>query len=225
MLTEIAVGSTLLLQALAIATELLPQITELATSVLTLYRTGEELADTVRQIFKVGASPPSASAKPAKPIEVVVPTISPPGVRGESPAEEPQESEPAGPRDIQQKLEALVSTTRKQDALLSGLSSRKPGHEDVAVKAGYEALAQDLERQSQELAGDLAAAFEKGENATLMDFVEGARSSLPASKRGVTAVLSRFMETARFAVLYDASLAQRPELNELKTLEKELARD
>lgn len=225
MLTELAVGSTLLLQTLAVVTELLPQITELTTNMLTLYRTGSELADTVGKIFDLarpkGEKAGRGKGKPAPPVavpEFTVPVIG----RTEEAEPEPPVEEPTSPADenggsIGERVDRLASTHKKQQALLTAM---KGGGDKVAMRAGFEKLQHSLDRLTESVSGELATAFEKNQTDTVTAFLEKARAL--EDRRSLAPVLSRFMETARFLVLYDGSLAERPEYAELKGLAQEL---
>lgn len=234
MLTELAVGSTLLLQTLAVVTELLPQITELTTNMLSLYRTGNQLADTVSKIFKDANPGPKKKGKTPPPAAVpqfTVPVIQPVerAEGGDEPHEEAPAEEPPSPADesdgdLADKVARLASTYQKQQALLNGMQAG--GDVDKsAMRAGFERLQQSLDRQTDTVSQELSTAFEKNETDTVNGFLDAAGKLEGPGRKSLAPVLARFMETARFLVLYDGDLAQKPEYAALKTLHQDLRGD
>ncbi|MBI4859863.1 MAG: hypothetical protein HY815_06320 [Candidatus Riflebacteria bacterium] len=201
-LTEIFVGGTVLLQGIQILTTLMPQVSELCTSVLALATTGKEIVATGQRIanalFPQNAKkdkPEGSTFKVPTIAPVVVPVIS--GPTASAPAADPVVPEAAMASDLARKVEVLAKSYRERQSMASQIF--RPGGKGQRYADAASSYDQTVNLTTAQLLEAIA-----GKDAASVTAFVAAVNALPEEDRpAVAPVLSKAVEKGgRFEALH-----------------------
>lgn len=228
-LTELIVGGELAMSAVTLIGQALPQIALVAANVLTLVKTGQAIADTLKNIAKTlfpgkdganaGPPPPSLGSAPASPPSSDAPGIPEIPMDSEAKGSETSLQAPAVPAngELKSAIDAVVDAYRKKNDLylkLAGLPGGPKGRSPLAD--AYSSTVNAHEQAVSNASTLVLDAVREGNRDTLDSFAGLARHLEATDRAAVLPVINRVLDRGKpFATLNGESAASFDELTSL----------